>query len=182
MIQPAAIVYTSNTGHTAQYALLLAERIHLAAYPLSRIKELPKGTAVIYLGWLMAGTVKGYKKAARRFAISAVCGVGMGATGSQMTDVREKNAIAADVPVFTLQGGFDMQKLRGVYKLMMTMVAKTVGKKLAGQPQRSPDEDAMLEMLAHGGSYVSADNLAEVIAWYCENQESANPTPNILVV
>ena len=106
----------------------------------------------------------------------------MGATGSQMTDVREKNAIAADVPVFTLQGGFDMQKLRGVYKLMMTMVAKTVGKKLAGQPQRSPDEEAMLVMLTRGGNYVSADNLAEVIAWYRESQEYAFPAPNIPMV
>ncbi len=32
-------------------------------------KELPKNASVIFLGWLMAGTVKGYKKAKRRFDV-----------------------------------------------------------------------------------------------------------------
>lgn len=68
-------------------------------------------------------------------------------------------------PLFTLQGGFDIQKLNGVYKLMMTIMVKTAGKGLAEKQDRTPDEDVMLEMLTQGGSRVSADNLAEVLAW-----------------
>ena len=67
-------------------------------------------------------------------------------------------------PLFTLHGGFDIQKLNGVYKLMMTIMVKTAGKGLAEKQDRTPDEDVMLEMLTQGGSRVSADNLAEVLA------------------
>ena len=48
---------------------------------------------------------------------------------------------------------------------MMTIMVKTAGKALAEKQDRTPDEDVMLEMLTQGGSCVSADNLAEVLAW-----------------
>ena len=121
---------------------------------------------MLYLGWLMAGTVQGYAKAAKRYRVQAVCAVGMGATGSQLEDVRKTNKLPPELPLFTLQGGFDLQKLRGVYRLMMVVMAKTAGKALAGKQDRSPDEDAMLELLIHGGSHVCAENLAAVLAWY----------------
>ena len=46
----AAIVYTSQTGFTAWYAALLAERTGLPCRPLKEAAALPRGTAVIYLG------------------------------------------------------------------------------------------------------------------------------------
>lgn len=64
-----AIVYTSNTGHIAQYAKLLGEKTGLLVYELSTaLKKLEKGTSVIYLGWLFANSVKGYKKAVKNTA------------------------------------------------------------------------------------------------------------------
>ena len=165
-MNPNAIVYTSNTGHTRQYAMLLGEKTGLPVYSLEEAgKKLPRGNTVLYLGWLMAGKVQGYKKAAKRYKVQAVCGVGMGGNGSQLQEVRKANAIPEKTPLFTLQGGFDIQKLSGVYKLMMTIMVKTAGKGLAEKQDRTPDEDVMLEMLTQGGSRVSADNLAEVPAW-----------------
>ncbi|MCI6487960.1 MAG: hypothetical protein SPI09_08095 [Candidatus Limivicinus sp.] len=161
-----SIVYTSNTGYTAEYARLLGEKTGLPVYSLAKAEQkLAAGNRVIYLGWLMAGKVQGYKKAAKRYKVQAVCGVGMGGTGSQLQEVRKANAIPEKTPLFTLQGGFDIQKLSGVYKLMMTIMVKTAGKGLAEKQDRTPDEDVMLEMLTQGGSCVSADNLAEVLAW-----------------
>ena len=161
-----SIVYTSNTGYTAEYARLLGEKTGLPVYSLAEAEQkLAAGNRVIYLGWLMAGKVQGYKKAAKRYKVQAVCGVGMGGTGSQLQEVRKANAILEKTPLFTLQGGFDIQKLSGVYKLMMTIMVKTAGKGLAEKQNRTPDEDVMLEMLTQGGSRVSADNLAEVLAW-----------------
>ena len=161
-----SIVYTSNTGYTAEYARLLGEKTGLPVYSLAEAEQkLAAGNRVIYLGWLMAGKVQGYKKAAKRYKVQAVCGVGMGGTGSQLQEVRKANAILEKTPLFTLQGGFDIQKLSGVYKLMMTIMVKTAGKGLAEKQDRTPDEDVMLEMLTQGGSRVSADNLAEVLAW-----------------
>lgn len=168
-MKPTAIVYTSNTGYTRQYAQMLSEKTGLPVYSSAEAaSKLPQGSGVIYLGWLMAGKVQGYAKAAKRYRTAAVCGVGMGATGSQLVDVHKANALPQSLPVFTLQGGFDMTRLRGIYKLMMTVMAKTVGKKLAGKTDRTPEEDDMLELLVHGGSRVREENLSAVLAWYGE--------------
>ncbi|MGM9647499.1 MAG: hypothetical protein ACI3YH_05155 [Eubacteriales bacterium] len=166
-MKPIAIVYTSNTGYTRQYAVLLGGQTGLPVYSLKDAKkELSAGSAIIYLGWLMAGQIKGYSKAAKRFEIAVACGVGMGATGSQLQDLRKANALPASLPLFTLQGGFDLQRLHGVYKLMMTIMAKTAGKGLADKKDRTPDEDAMLDLMMNGGSRVSEDNLQAVLNWY----------------
>ena len=164
-----SIVYTSNTGYTAEYARLLGERTGLLVYSLAEAeRKLAAGNCVIYLGWLMAGKVQGYKKAAKRYKVQAVCGVGMGGNGSQLQEVRKANAISEKTPLFTLQGGFDINKLSGVYKLMMTIMVKTAGKGLAEKQDRTPEEDVMLDMLTRGGSRVSAENLADVLAWVNE--------------
>ena len=55
-----AIVYTSQTGHTQRYAQMLAERTGVPAYSLKEAgKSLRRGEEIFYMGWLMAGTVKG---------------------------------------------------------------------------------------------------------------------------
>lgn len=165
-VKPTAIVYTSNTGFTAQYARMLGERTGWKVYPLDAAwSALAQGTPVIYLGWLMAGQVKGLKKARKRFEICAVCGVCMGETGSQIEDVRRANAIAAELPVFTMQGGFDMKRLHGVYRFMMAIMGKTMGKRLSQKPDRSAEEETMLRLLNEGGSCVSEENLSGVLAW-----------------
>ena len=75
-----AIVYTSNTGFTEKYAKLLGGKLFLPVYSLEEAKgKLAAGAEIIYLGWLMAGTVKGYKPAVRRYRIRAVGAVGMAA-------------------------------------------------------------------------------------------------------
>ncbi len=162
-----AIVYTSNTGYTAQYAGLLGKRTGLPVYSLTEAgAKLPAGNCVIYLGWLMAGKVQGYAKAAKHYRIAAVCGVGMGATGSQLADVRKANSLGDELPLFTLQGGFDMSRLKGIYKLMMQVMAKTVGKSLAAKQDRTAEEDQMLTLLTQGGSCVSEENLRPVLDWF----------------
>ena len=164
-----AIVYKSQTGHTKQYAEILGEKTNLPVYELNAAtKELPRETEIIYLGWLMAGTVQGYKKAIEFFAVKAVCGVGMSGSDSQLADMRKANHIPDGMPVFYLQGGFELDKLHGIHKLMMKMMKSTVGKGLADKQDRTPEEDAMLDLLLHGGNLVSADNLNKLLAWYGE--------------
>ena len=162
-----AIIYTTNTGSTERYAKLLAQETGLPAYSLADAKDaVSEGAEVIYLGWISAGAVKGYAKAAKRYHIRAVCGVGMGQTGTQTDSVRKKSAISADIPLFTLQGNFDVKKLHGVYRLMMEIMVKTAGKGLAEKKDRTPDEDDMLDMMLHGGERVKEENLGAVLDWY----------------
>ena len=166
-----AIVYTTNTGSTKRYAELLARETGLPAYSLAEAdRAVPAGGEILYLGWIMAGSVKGYA-AAKRWPVRAVCAVGMGRTGTQTESVRKKTAVPAAVPVFTLQGNFDVKKLRGVYRLMMELMVKTAGKSLAAKPGRTPEEDEMLDMMLHGGQRVSSENLKAVLDWYGAHKE-----------
>ena len=162
-----AIIYTTNTGSTERYAKLLAQKTGLPAYSLAEAKkQVFAGAEVIYLGWIMAGSVKGYAEAAKRYRVRAVCGVGMGQTGTQTDSVRKKSSVPADIPLFTLQGNFDVKKLHGVYRLMMEIMVKTAGKALAKKKDRTPAEDDMLDMMRCGGERVKAENLNAVLNWY----------------
>ena len=107
-----AIIYTTNTGSTERYARLLAQETGLPVYSLVEAKKrVFAGAEVIYLGWIMAGSIKGYAEAAKRYRVRAVCAVGMGQTGTQTDSVRKKTAVLANIPLFTLQGNFDVKKL-----------------------------------------------------------------------
>lgn len=166
-MKPAAIVYTSNTGYTQQYAMILAQCIDLPVYELQQaLQELDADLPIIYLGWLMAGKIQGYKKATRYFQVVAVCGVGMGKTGSQMQDLVKTNDLPSHLPLFTLQGGFDIEKLKGLYKIMMKIMIHTAGKGLADKANRTAEEEDMLALMVQGGNRVSQENLAAVISWY----------------
>lgn len=157
-----AIVYTSNTGYTAAYAKLLASKTGLPLYTLDEArKALPQGTPILYMGWLMAGSVKDCRKAAKVFSIQAVCGVGLGDTGSQEDAARKACGLPAEVPVFTLQGGMDHQRLRGPYRFAIRMLTKA----MSARKNRTPDEDRMLALLIKGGNYVSEAHLSRVLAW-----------------
>ena len=170
-MKPSAIVYTSNTGFTAQYASLLGGETGLPVYSLEDAsKSLPQSSPIVYLGWLTAGKVQGYDKAVTKFNLQALCAVGMAKSGSQMEDVRKSNNLPQGLPLFTLQGGFDLKKLRGVYKFMMLVMSKTVAKKLAAKPDRTADEDDMLDLFQNGGNRVSLENLRPVLAWYEEER------------
>ena len=162
-----AIIYTTNTGSTERYAKLLVQKTGLPVYSIAEAKKrVAAGAEVIYLGWIMAGSVKGYAKAAKRYQIRAVCGVGMGQTGTQTDNVRKKMAIPADIPLFTLQGNFDVKKLHGIYRPMMELMVKTAGKSLAQKTDRTPEEDDMLDMMRSGGERVKTENLGAVLDWY----------------
>ena len=162
-----AIIYTTNTGSTERYARLLAQKTGLPVYSLAEAKKrVFAETEVIYLGWIMAGSVKGYAEAAKRYRVRAICAVGMGQTGTQTDSVRKKSGIPADIPLFTLQGNFDVKKLHGVYRPMMEIMVKTAGKGLAEKSDRTPEEDDMLDRMLHGGERVKAENLSAVLDWY----------------
>lgn len=161
-----AIVYTTNTGSTAQYARMLGELVQLPVFSLSdAARNLENQTEIIYLGWVMASQVKGYAKAAKRFRVRAVGAVGMAATGASDQTVREKTQVPAGIPVFILQGNFQVKKLRGPYRLMKEIMVKSVGKALGEKENRTEEEDDMLDMILHGENRVTAQNLRALEDW-----------------
>ena len=91
-MSPSAIVYASATGFTRRYADLLAERTGLPCFALGAVPGPARGAAVLYLGWLCAGGIKGLRKARARYKVQAVCAVGMSPAGTAYTDqVRAQN-------------------------------------------------------------------------------------------
>ncbi len=67
----SAIVYKSNSGFTKKYAELLSQQIRIPAYSRKNAKNnIAKNSDIIYMGWLMAGSIKGYKAASRDFLSS----------------------------------------------------------------------------------------------------------------
>ena len=155
------IVYKSNTGYTEQYAKLLSEQLGLPCYKLGSVPECHKGREVIFLGWLFAGNIVGYKAAAKKYALR------MGPPTPEMAPgLREKMGVPASVPVFYLQGGFDINKLKGPMKLIMKVKCKEIASRLNVRAELSPEEEATLRMTQSGASCVSKENLAEVVAWY----------------
>lgn len=162
-----AIIYTSNTGSTSRYAKMLSQQIVMPAYSMEEAKRKVKpGTEIIYLGWLMAGKIKGYANAAKKYNVQAVCGVGMGQNGTQLAEVRKQNKIPQNIQLFTIQGTFDISKLHGIYKMMINVMVKTAGKALANKTERTPEEDDMLDMMMNGSDRVKAENLRDFIEWY----------------
>ena len=155
-----AIVYSSNTGHTAQYAKLLADKTGVPCLSLQQAKaELPAKTKVIYMGWLIAGFIKDYKKAKRKYNVQLVCAVGLGASDAQTAAARKTNKIPADIPLFTLQGGMEYRKLTGLYKSMIDTLIKVLSKK----KNPSDEEKEMLMLLGKDDNYVCPENLEPVI-------------------
>ena len=159
------IVYTSNTGHTAAYSKILGAKIGLPVYALNEAaKKLQKGTEIIYLGWLFANNIKGYKKATKKYKISAICAVGLCDTGTAVAEVRKANSISEETPLFTMQGGMDKTKLRGINKFMINMLTKG----LSSRKERTENDERMLELLTHDKNYVSEENITAFMKWFNE--------------
>ena len=161
-----AIIYTSYTGSTKKYAELLG---HELAIPVLNVQEsktkLSLNTEIIYLGWIMAGKVQGYSSIKNIYKVCAIGAVGMGQTGTQVKEIRKKNDIPESTPLFTLQGNFNLERLHGLYKIMMNIMIKTVGNALEKKENKTIEEEDTLEMMK-GGERVSIKNLQEVINWY----------------
>ncbi|MGN0756658.1 flavodoxin domain-containing protein [uncultured Treponema sp.] len=162
-----AIIYTTNTGSTAQYAKMLAEKTGLQAFSMEEAKsKVEAGSEIIYLGWIMAAQVKGCKAAAKKYKIRAICAVGMEKTGTRTEEIRGKTCVPAEIPLFTLQGNFNVKKLHGLYRIMMNMMVKMVTKQLGAKAERTQRENEMLEIMLHGGENVREENLKSILDYY----------------
>lgn len=161
-----AIVYTSNTGNTARYAQMLAGRTGLCAYSAVEAQTaLARGARVIYLGWIRASVIVGYREAASRYDIACVLAVGMGETGGQIPELRRRNALPDALPLFTLQGGLFINRLRGMNLFMINFSRRKAIRVLKAERHRTEAQNAMLVMLSKGASFVQDKHLSQPLDW-----------------
>lgn len=161
-----AIVYQSNTGHTKQYAALLSKEINIPYYSIEEsLTTLQKGSSIIYLGWIHAKNIIGYKKANKKYQIKAICAVGLCDTNSLVREVREKNNIEESIPLFTLQGGIKKDELKGMNRFILNLLIKALEK----DDDISPEDQRALCLLKTDANYVKKENLSLFLTWFKEN-------------
>lgn len=152
------IVYESNSGHTEKYANMLAQKLNLTSIPLKKYKI--DSEPIIFLGWLFANNIQGYKKVKDKTNIKCTIAVGMTPTAKQnnseiikINNVNEK--------FFYLQGGVDYTKLKGIKKFMLKMVAESVIK------ENKPEDKELIDIFLNGGNCVKEENLSEILEYLC---------------
>ena len=161
-----AIVYTSNAGHSKEYAEIIASETGLKAYELSEAKSaLEKGATILYIGWVMGSGIKGYKKAIKQFRVAGLCAVGMTPQGARDEEFKEKNNVPDGRKFFYLQGGFEMDKVSGMDKTIMKAVSKKMRDSFGDKEEKTEGELDVLEQINEGANRVSKDKAQVVIDW-----------------
>ncbi len=150
-----AIIYHSNTGYTMAYAKLLSKELNLPCYSLEEAKTyVKKEDEVIYLSWICAGVITKLKKISRTYKVKCIGMVGAYPnTDKYLKELQKNNGLT--IPSFYLQGGIDYSKLKGLKKLIVKAVGKTIPK----------ENTELLNLFQNGGSYVKKENLEELIKY-----------------
>lgn len=143
----ATIVYCSNSGTSKRYAELLSEKTGLSAVDFTKRSSISSDEEIIFIGWIMAGAIQGLNEVRQSFEnIKAVCGVGMMKSEKSTEEVKAKNSITE--PYFFLTGDFDINNLKGMYKMMMGMMMKMMKSK--AKESDDPKAGEMIKLLENG--------------------------------
>lgn len=154
-----AIIYESNSGFTKQYADILAEKLNKPCYSSKEaVRKVKKGAEIIFLGWVFANQICGFKKAARRWNVKAVGAVGLyPELEANIRTLEGKNKPSC--PLFYLRGGLDYSRLKGIKKKLIQVVRDNVAR------ENKPENAELLDVLTNGGDFVSEENLTELVAF-----------------
>lgn len=158
-----AIIYESNTGFTKKYAELLSAKTGLPIYERKKTPSSVLGKDIIYMGWLCAGIISGFKKAGNKYHIKAVCAVGMTAPDEKLYSDTAKQNLLADTKLYLLRGGFDIKKLHGFYRFMMKLFARSLTESIEKKEDKTEDDLLTLEMLRTGKDMVDGNSLIPLI-------------------
>lgn len=161
----SAIVYNSLTGSCEKYAQLLSAALHVPALPSDKANIRSDGQ-VIFVGWLFAGSIKGYKQAAEKNNVAAVVSVGMSPVGEASADIcREANSIPEGVAVFCRQGAFNINKLPLILRLIMKVKNKSIAANLQAKAQLNEQEQAVYTMATTGVGEPPQWNVDDIVQW-----------------
>lgn len=156
------IVYSSNAGSTERYAKMLSEKLGCPIVKISEQADIDKDEEIIFMSWIMSGTLQDYLKAKELFVnIRTVCAVGMFSTEEKLADLKEKNQI--EEKLFFLPGAFNMKKLTGMYKMVMSMAMKMIKGKL--KESADPKARELADKFEEGIDLVKEENLDKVVEY-----------------
>lgn len=161
----SAVVYSSCTGSCRRYAELISKELSVPAIAVNKAKNISE-LKVVYVGWLMAGKISKLKGASKKLNIGAVVQVGMSpVTEESEAKGRAENDINPNVPLFTLQGGFNMKKLPLYYRPIMKLVNKGIAEKLEAKGELNEQEKATLSMAKNGFGEPASWCVDDIVEW-----------------
>jgi len=148
-----AVIYTSQTGFTKQYAEWIAEDVQGDCMTVAEAekKDLSGYDAIVFGGWCFAGSIKKldwFKKKAAQWADKKKVVYAVGASPLENPELQEglrKNFTDeewAQISVFYCPGGLCYEKMSGVSRVMMKMFVRMLAK------NKSEKEQAMAKMLS----------------------------------
>lgn len=160
------IVYTSETGITREYAEKIGKQASCSVYSMAEaIQSLPQGTEVLYMSWVMATQVKDMDKVVKHCKMKGLCAVGIRPDVENMVASLEKSSKLPKGSVFYLPGGYRPHALKGGKKVALRGVLSVIRGKLKSQSQRTPEEEQLLEICTHGGSFAEGVDVSPVVQW-----------------
>ncbi len=158
----AKIIYCSNTGSAKKYAEALSAKTGFECIDIAQRDSVSPDEEIIFIGWVMAGALQGLKEVRESFKnIKLICAVGMMKSDKAFEDMKKKNAIEENC--FFLTGDFSMDKLKGMYKMMMGMMLKMLKSKIKESGDEKGDE--MLALFEKGIEGFDEAELEPVMAF-----------------
>ncbi len=156
-----AIIYQSKTGHTKEYAEYLSKELSIPCYSVCEAKEkINKKDEIIYLSWVRATTLVGYKKINKKYQIVSIGAVGAYPKSSEYTkQLKEYNHTSQEL--FYLRGGINYEKLSKFYQKLLKLVGKAI-------TMENPRDKEMSLLFEKGGNFVNPKQLKSMIEYIKE--------------
>ena len=160
-----AIIYQSKTGHTKEYAENLSKELNIPCYCVCEAKEkINKKDEIIYLSWVRATTLVGYKKMNKKYQIQCVGAVGAYPKSLEYTkQLKDYNHMNQEL--FYLRGGINYEKLNKFYQKLLKIVGRAIA-------MENPRDKAMIQLFMVGGNFVNKKQLKPMIDSILEGREN----------
>lgn len=174
-----AIIYSSRTGFSKQYAEMLQQKVGGELFDLSKMRKLNQvmgADVLVYIASIMGGRMREFKFIDKNIydlerPRKIFVGVGLTPPEEQVyLGFKQTNCpfgFENKIKFFLLRGGMRYSELRGVDKLLMKNILKNLSKK----EERSPVEEEMYQAIINGADYVNEESLEPIV------QEILHPTP-----
>lgn len=166
------VLYKTSSGFTRKCAEWIAEELSADIFDVAKFdaNKLDDYDNVVYGGSLHAVGIIGVKFITKNLDRLKGKKLAVFATGASpvreevIREVRDKNFTQEQqkyIRFFYLRGGFDMNKLKFIDKLIMTLFKWVIQRK----KELTPDEKGMLEAYKKPVDYTRKENVQEIVSY-----------------
>lgn len=145
------IIYKSKTGHTERYARMLSKELNIPCYSYKDAK-VSENDEIIFLSYIYASKIMGLSKILKKYNVKVIIAVGALAYSKDCLNTL-KNNNNIKLPLFYLRGGINYSKLNFFFRKFLPVIGKDLAK----------DDKELLNLFKNGGTFVTKDNLKEII-------------------